>query len=159
MNGPESVYGKLCRLCLRYRGMKANIKWLEEASFMAESGSGHTVLIDGPESEGGRNKGVRPMELVLMGLGGCTSFDVMMILKKSRQQVENCVAEIEAKRADDIPSVFTDIHIHFVVSGNHLKESQVKRAIDLSAEKYCSASIMLERGGVNITHDYEIVQS
>ncbi len=98
------------------------------------------------------------MELMLMGLGGCTSFDVMMILKKARQPVEDCVAEIEAQRADEVPAVFTDIHIHFVVSGKGLKESQVKRAIDLSAEKYCSASIMLEKGGVNITHDYEIVE-
>lgn len=127
--------------------------------FLAESGSGHTVTIDGPESEGGRNIGVRPMELMLMGLGGCTSFDVMMILKKARQPVEDCVASVEAKRADDVPSVFTDIHIHFTVTGTGLKEAQVKRAIELSAEKYCSASIMLERGGVNITHDYEIVES
>jgi len=137
--------------------MKASVKWLQDAMFLAESGSGHTVVIDGPESEGGRNIGVRPMEMVLMGLGGCTVFDVMMILKKARQPVVDCVARIEAERADGIPSVFTDIHIHFVVSGDGLKESQVKRAIDLSAEKYCSASIMLERGGVNITHDYEIV--
>ena len=137
--------------------MKASVKWLQDAMFLAESGSGHTVVIDGPESEGGRNIGVRPMEMVLMGLVGCTAFDVMMILKKARQPVVDCVARIEAERADGIPSVFTDIHIHFVVSGDGLKESQVKRAIDLSAEKYCSASIMLERGGVNITHDYEIV--
>lgn len=125
--------------------------------FHAESGSGHAVTIDGPESEGGRNIGVRPMEMMLMGLGGCTSFDVMMILKKARQPVQDCVATLEAKRSDEIPAVFTDIHIHFVVTGDGLKESQVKRAIDLSAEKYCSASIMLEKGGVNITHDYEIV--
>ena len=124
--------------------------------FLAESGSGHTVVIDGPESEGGRNIGVRPMELLLLGVGGCTSFDVMMILKKARQPVVDCQAHLKAKRADGIPSVFTDIHIHFVVTGNGLKESQVKRAISLSAEKYCSASIMLEAGGVNITHDFEI---
>ena len=138
--------------------MKANIRWLDDAMFLAESGSGHTITLDGPESEGGRNIGVRPMELMLMGLGGCTSFDVMMILKKARQPVEDCIARIEAKRADGIPAVFTDIHIHFVVKGAGLKESQVKRAIELSAEKYCSASIMLERGGVNITHDYELVE-
>ena len=138
--------------------MKASVKWLEGAMFIAESGSGHTVVIDGPESEGGRNIGIRPMEMVLMGLGGCTAFDVMMILKKARQPVVDCVARIEAKRADGIPAVFTDIHIHFVVTGD-VKESQVKRAIELSAEKYCSASIMLERGGVNITHDYEIVEA
>ncbi len=138
--------------------MKANIRWLDDAMFLAESGSGHTLTLDGPESEGGRNIGVRPMELMLMGLGGCASFDVMMILKKARQPVEDCIARIEAKRADGVPAVFTDIHIHFVVKGDGLKESQVKRAIKLSAEKYCSASIMLERGGVNITHDYELVE-
>lgn len=139
--------------------MKASIKWMDEVVFEAESGSGHKVTIDGPESEGGQNKGVRPMELMLMGMGGCTSFDVMKILKKSRQPVEECIAHVEAKRADDIPSVFTDIHIHFVVKGSGVKPAQVERAIKLSAEKYCSASIMLERGGVNITHDYELVES
>ena len=138
--------------------MKASIRWVDDAMFLAESGSGHTVTIDGPASEGGRNVGIRPMELVLMGMGGCASFDVMKILRKARQPVEDCVAELEAKRADEIPSVFTDIHVHFVVKGRGLKESQVKRAIELSAEKYCSASIMLRKGGVNITHDYEIVE-
>lgn len=138
--------------------MKAKIKWIEDVTFLAESGSGHTVTIDGPESEGGRNIGIRPMEMMLLGMGGCTTFDVMKILKKSRQPVTDCVAQIEATRADDVPSVFTDIHIHFVITGVGVKESQVKRAIDLSAEKYCSASIMLGRGGVNITHDYEIVE-
>lgn len=138
--------------------MKASIRWIDDVTFLAESGSGHTVVIDGPESEGGRNIGVRPMEMMLMGLGGCTSFDVMKMLKKARQPVTDCVAQIEAQRADDVPSVFTDIHIHFVITGQGVKESQVKRAIDLSAEKYCSASIMLGRGGVNITHDYEIVE-
>ncbi len=139
--------------------MKASIKWMGDVVFEAESGSGHKVTIDGPESEGGQNKGVRPMELMLMGMGGCTSFDVMKILKKSRQPVEECTAHVEARRADDIPSVFTDIHIHFVVKGKGVKTSQVERAIKLSAEKYCSASIMLERGGVNITHDYELIES
>ena len=93
-----------------------------------------------------------------MGMGGCTSFDVMSMLKKARQQVTDCVAQLDAERSDEIPSVFTKIHIHFVVTGKSLKESQVKRAIDLSAEKYCSASIMLGRAGVEITHDYEIVE-
>ena len=125
--------------------------------FLAESESGHTVVIDGPESEGGRNIGIRPMELVLLGLGGCTSFDVVKILKKSRQQVTDCIAYLDAERADDVPSVFTKIHIHFVVEGTGLKESQVKRAVNLSAEKYCSASIMLEHGGVEVTHDYKII--
>lgn len=99
------------------------------------------------------------MELMLMGMAGCTSFDVMKILKKSRQPVEDCIAEVAAKRADDVPSVFTDIHIHFVIKGSGVKEAQVKRAIELSAEKYCSASIMLGRGGVNITHDYEVIET
>lgn len=136
--------------------MKASVKWIENVTFLAESESGHTVVMDGPESAGGRNIGIRPMELVLLGVGGCTSFDVISILQKARQDVTDCVAEIEAERADDVPSVFTRIHFHFVVTGNNLKEAQVKRAIDLSADKYCSASIMLGRGGVDITHDYEI---
>ena len=139
--------------------MKATVRWLDEVMFLAESGSGHTVTIDGPESEGGRNIGLRPMEMMLMGLGGCASFDVMTMLKKARQDVTGCVANLEAERADSIPSVFTKIHLHFVVTGRELKESQVKRAIDLSADKYCSASIMLGRGGVEITHDYEIIQA
>jgi len=138
--------------------MKARIKWVQDAMFLGESGSGHSVVMDGPEDHGGRNLGVRPMEMLLMGLGGCTSFDVMSILKKSRQDVVDCVAQLEAERADEVPSVFTKIHVHFVVKGYNLKEAQVKRAVSLSAEKYCSASIMLEKGGVEITHDYEIVE-
>ncbi len=138
--------------------MKARIKWVQDAMFLAESGSGHSVVMDGPEDHGGRNLGVRPMEMLLMGMGGCTSFDVMSILKKSRQDVVDCVAQMEAERADEVPSVFTKIHVHFVVTGNKLKEAQVKRAVELSAEKYCSASIMLEKGGVEITHSHEIVE-
>jgi len=138
--------------------MKARIKWVQDAMFLGESGSGHSVVMDGPEDHGGRNLGVRPMEMMLLGLGGCTSFDVMSILKKSRQDVVDCVAEIEAERADAVPSVFTKIHVHFVVKGRGLKEAQVKRAVALSAEKYCSASIMLEAAGVEITHDYEVIE-
>ncbi|QIZ83188.1 OsmC family protein [Bermanella marisrubri] len=138
--------------------MQARIKWVQDAMFLGESGSGHSVVMDGPEDHGGRNMGVRPMEMLLMGLGGCTSFDVMSILKKSRQDVVDCVAELRAERADAVPSVFTKIHVHFVVKGRQLKEAQVKRAVALSAEKYCSASIMLEHAGVEITHDYEIVE-
>jgi len=137
--------------------MKGSVRWVEDAMFLAESESGHTVVIDGPESEGGRNIGIRPMEMVLLGLGGCASFDVMRILKKARQSITDCTAYLDAERADGVPSVFTKIHIHFVVKGHGLKETQVKRAINLSAEKYCSASIMLEQGGVEVTHDYEIV--
>lgn len=136
--------------------MKARIKWAGEACFIGESGSGHEVIMDGPPDHGGQNKGVRPMEMLLLGLGGCTSFDVMSILRKSRQPVESCVAEIEAQRAETVPSVFTHIHVHFVVSGRGLSEKHVKRAAQLSAEKYCSASIMLESAGVEISHDVEI---
>ncbi len=136
--------------------MKARVKWVEEATFLGESGSGHTLVMDGPEDHGGRNLGVRPMEMLLLGMGGCTAFDVMLILKKSRQQVENCEVFLSAERADAEPKVFTRIHVHFVVSGLELKEKQVARAVSLSAEKYCSASIMLGRAGVEISHDYEI---
>ena len=139
--------------------MKASIKWVGDVTFLAESESGHTVVIDGPESAGGRNIGIRPMELVLLGVGGCTSFDVISILKKARQPISDCQAKIEAERAEGVPSVFTKIHFHFVVSGIGLKESQVKRAINLSAEKYCSASIMLGNAGVEITHSYELVDA
>ncbi|MCF3163831.1 OsmC family protein [Pseudomonas aeruginosa] len=138
--------------------MKARIQWAGEAMFLGESGSGHVVVMDGPPDDGGRNLGVRPMEMVLIGLGGCTNFDVVSILKKARQPVESCEAFLEAERADEEPKVFTKIHVHFVVKGRGLKEAQVKRAVELSAEKYCSASIMLGRGGVEITHDYEIVE-
>ncbi|MGI0586204.1 OsmC family protein [Pseudomonas aeruginosa] len=134
------------------------IQWAGEAMFLGESGSGHVVVMDGPPDHGGRNLGVRPMEMVLIGLGGCTNFDVVSILKKARQPVESCEAFLEAERADEEPKVFTKIHVHFVVKGRGLKEAQVKRAVELSAEKYCSASIMLGRGGVEITHDYEIVE-
>ena len=137
--------------------MKARIKWVEEATFVGESGSGHAVVMDGPPDHGGRDLGVRPMEMMLLGLGGCTSFDVMHILKKSRQDVSNCVAEIEAERAESEPKVFTKIHIHFIVSGEGLSEKHVERAVSLSAEKYCSASIMLGQAGVEVTHDFEIV--
>lgn len=139
--------------------MKAKIKWVDGAMFLGESGSGHTVVMDGPEDHGGRNMGVRPMEMVLLGLGGCTSFDVMSILTKQRQPVTHCVAELEAERADAVPAVFTSIHVHFKVSGKGLKESMVERAVKLSAEKYCSASIMLEQGGVKITHSFEVLET
>ena len=135
--------------------MKARIKWVEEVMFVGESGSGHSVVIDGPPDHGGRNLGIRPMELLLQGLGGCTAFDVMMILKKARQPVTDCVLEIEAERAETEPKVFTKIHIHFIVTGSGVSEKHVQRAIQLSAEKYCSASIMLGQVA-EITHDYEL---
>ena len=139
--------------------MKARIKWVENATFVGESGSGHAVLMDGPPEHGGRNLGVRPMEMVLLGLGGCTTFDVLHILKKSRQNVEDCYVELEAERAESEPKVFTKIHVHFVVVGKDLSDKHVKRAVELSAEKYCSASIMLANGGVEISHDYEIKEA
>lgn len=139
--------------------MKARIQWVENAQFVAESGSGHAVVIDGPADGGGRNLGMRPMEMVLMGVGACTAYDVVHILKKSRQPVTRCVAELSAERADTEPKVFTKIHIHFLVAGRGLSETAVKRAVDLSAEKYCSASIMLGRAGVEITHDYRIIDA
>lgn len=138
--------------------MKASVKWTDGRQFVAESGSGHSVVIDGPPDHGGRNTGPRPMEMLLMGLGACTSFDVLEILEKSRAPVSDCVAEVEAERADSVPSVFTRIHVHFTVSGNGLKEKQVARAVELSADKYCSASIMLGKGGVEISHSYSIVE-
>lgn len=137
--------------------MKATIKWVDGAMFVGESGSGHAVVMDGPPDHGGRNLGVRPMEMLLLGLGGCTSFDVIDILRKSRQQVTDCETRLTAERADEVPSVFTRIHVHFVVRGHGLDPKRVARAVSLSAEKYCSASLMLERGGVTITHDHEIV--
>jgi putative redox protein len=136
--------------------MKAVVKWIDDVMFLGESGSGHTVTMDGAPEQGGRNMGIRPMEMFLIGLGGCASFDVITMLKKGRQQVTDCRAEIGAQRKDAIPAVFRKIHINFIVRGNNLKESQVKRAVELSAEKYCSASIMLEASGVDITHSYEI---
>ncbi len=138
--------------------MKATVKWVDGAMFLGESGSGHSVVMDGPEDHGGRNMGVRPMEMLLLGMGGCASFDVVSILQKSRQQVSRCHVELEAERADEVPAVFTKIHLNFVVSGRALKESQVKRAVSLSAEKYCSASIMMEKAGVEVTHGYRMVE-
>jgi len=139
--------------------MKASVKWTDGRQFIAEAGSGHSVVIDGPPDHGGRNTGPRPMEMLLMGLGACTSFDVLEILEKSRAPVSDCVASIDAERADSVPSVFTKIHVHFTVTGKSLKENQVKRAVELSAEKYCSASIMLANGGVEVSHSYEIVEA
>ena len=136
--------------------MQVSVKWVDGVSFEGTSGTGHRVVMDGPEDHGGRNMGARPMEMLLLGMGGCASFDVMSILRKSRQDVRGCVAKIEAERADEVPAVFTKIHLKFSVSGVKLKEAQVKRAVELSAEKYCSASIMLEKAGVEITHSYDI---
>ena len=135
--------------------MKARIKWIENVCFLGESETGHAVVLDGAPDAGGRNLGMRPMEMLLIGMGACTSFDVVTILKKSRQNIMDCVAELDATRADEVPKVFTKIHVHFVVTGKDLNLAQVERAVKLSAEKYCSASIMLGKS-VEITHDFEV---
>jgi putative redox protein len=135
--------------------MKTRIKWIENAMFLGESGSGHALIMDGPPDHGGRNRGPRPMEMLLLGMGGCTAFDVVHILQKGRHPVTDCEVEINAERAEVEPKIFTRIHIHFVVSGRQIQEAAVSRAIKLSAEKYCSASIMFAKSAV-ITHDYEI---
>lgn len=136
--------------------MKARVKWVENALFLAESGSGHAIAMDGPPESGGKNLGVRPMEMLLMGMGGCASFDVVHILRKGRQDVRSCEAFLEAERAESDPKVFTKIHLHFVVSGKGLSDAAVDRAVRLSAEKYCSASIMLGKTA-EITHDFELL--
>ena len=138
--------------------MKARVKWVEGVTFVGESASGHAVVMDGPPESGGRNLGIRPMEMLLLGMGGCTAFDVVMILKKARQPVTDCVVEMQAERAATDPRVFTRIHVHFVVTGSGLSDKQVARAVELSAEKYCSASIMLGKAA-EISHDYEVVSA
>ena len=138
--------------------MKARIKLIEGVSFAGQSESGHTVVMDGPPDSGGKNLGVRPMEMLLLGMGGCTAFDVVHILRKSRQPISDCVAEIDATRADTDPKIFTRIHVHFIVSGKGLDPKRVDQAIKLSAEKYCSASIMLGKVA-EVTHDFEIVEN
>jgi putative redox protein len=137
--------------------MQATIKWVDGVMFVGETGSGHAVVIDGPPDHGGRNMGARPMELLLLGVGSCSSFDVVQILQKGRNSVTGCVAEVTAERVDAVPSVFSKIHLHFIVSGKDLKASAVERAVKLSAEKYCSASIMLSKA-VEITHDFEVIE-
>ena len=136
--------------------METTITWKEAATFIAESGSGHRVTIDGPPEMGGRNKGARPMELMLTGLAGCAAFDVVHILKKGRAAITRCEANVTAERAESDPKVFTAIHLHFTVAGNNLTEKKVARAIELSAEKYCSASILMRRAGVQVTHSFEL---
>lgn len=136
--------------------MKATIRWTGDVSFVGGADSGHEITIDGPPEAGGRNRGARPMELVLIGMGACTAFDVVHILRKARQDVSDCVAELDAERASADPKVFTRIHVHFVVRGRDLDPEKVARAIELSATKYCSASIMLGKTA-SITHDFEIL--
>ena len=137
--------------------MKATVRWAGEASFVGKTESGHSVLMDGSPEFGGQNRGARPMELLLLGMGGCTAFDVVLILRKARQGITDCVAHLAAERAPDDPKVFTRIHVHFVVTGRKLDAKRVEQALKLSAEKYCSASIMLAKTA-EITHGFEIVE-
>ena len=136
--------------------METQLKWAGNAAFIDTASSGHTVVMDGPAEGGGRNLGPRPMEMLILGMGACSTYDVVSILKKSRQEITDCEIKITSQRADSDPKVFTDIQLHFIVSGHNLKQKQVERAIKLSAEKYCSASIMLG-ATANITHDFEII--
>ena len=137
--------------------MNARIKWIENVMFAAESGSGHAIVIDGSPDSGGRNMGMRPMELMALSVGTCSSYDVVSILAKARQQITSCEADVTAERVDATPAVFESIHLHFKLSGKNLSEKQVGRAIELSADKYCSASIMMKSAGVKVTHDFEII--
>ena len=138
--------------------MKVRVKWIENVAFVGETESNHSIVMDGAPEGGGRNIGPRPMETVLAGTGGCTAYDVVAILRKSRQDITDCVVDVEADRAAEDPKVFTRIHFHFTIKGRNVKKEHVERAIHLSAEKYCSASIMLGKTA-KISHDYEIVES
>ncbi|PKO55820.1 MAG: OsmC family protein [Betaproteobacteria bacterium HGW-Betaproteobacteria-21] len=137
--------------------MECTIKWVDGMTFMAETGSGHLITMDGAPEAGGRNLAPRPMEMMLAGAGGCTAFDVVLILKRSRQDVRDCSVRLEADRADTDPKVFTRIRFHYTITGKNLKPESVERAIHLSAEKYCSASIMLAKTA-EITHEWSIVE-
>lgn len=136
--------------------MQAQVKWVDNQRFLGLTASGNSVVMDADKNQ---KSAPGPMEMVLMGLGGCSSVDVVNILEKARQKVNSCHVDIDAERADTIPSVFTRIHLNFVVKGNNIKESQVQRAVNLSAEKYCSVAHMLGKGGVEITHSYEITET
>lgn len=138
--------------------MDCVVKWVDNMSFLAETGSGHVINMDGAPEAGGRNLAARPMELLLAGTGGCTAFDVMLILKKSRQQVTGCEVALKADRASEDPRVFTRIGFHFKISGRGLKPEVVERAIHLSAEKYCSASIMIGKTA-KMEHTWEIIET
>tara|TARA_B100000579_G_scaffold323310_1_gene273090 strand:- start:488 stop:907 length:420 start_codon:yes stop_codon:yes gene_type:complete len=138
--------------------MNGTIKWVDNVMFVAKSGTGHSIVLDGAQEGGGQNAGMRPMELMALSVASCSSYDVVTILKKARQQILSCEAEVEAVREDSVPSVFKSIHLHFKIAGIGLATKQVARAIELSADKYCSASIMLKNSGVKVTHDYEIIE-
>lgn len=137
---------------------KARVKWIEDRRFIGESGSGHAVVMEGAPGEGEIATGIRPMEMLLLGMGGCTAYDVVAILEKARERVTDVVVEIEAERAAEIPKIYKQIHAHYIVTGHGLKAAAVERAIKLSAEKYCSATIMLA-ATADVTHDFEIVEA
>ena len=137
--------------------MDCKVRWVNEASFIAETGSNHAIVMDGATEGGGRNLAPRPMEMVLAGTGGCTAYDVVLILKKSRQNITGCEVQLTAERALTDPKVFTRIHFHFVIKGKNLKPEMIERAINLSAEKYCSASIMVAKTA-QLTHDFEVIE-
>ena len=138
--------------------MKATIKWIDGVSFVGESGSGHSIVLDGAPDAGGRNVGLRPLEAMLIGIGTCSAFDVVNILRKGRQSVSGCEVQLEAERADAVPSVFTRIEMRFTVRGRKVDPKRVARAIDLSADKYCSATAMMRAAGVEVSHAYDIVE-
>ena len=135
--------------------MNTTVKWIDGMMMVGESASGHAIVMDGPEDLGGKNLGIRPMEMLLLGMGGCTTIDVVSTLKKMREEVRDCRVEILAARADEHPKVFTKIHLNFIINGSNLDEKKVEKAISLSADKYCSASIMLGKMA-DITHDFTI---
>jgi len=137
--------------------MNVKVKWIDGMMMVGESGSGHAVVMDGPPDVGGNNLGIRPMEMLLIGMAGCTTVDVVSTLKKMRENIDDCIAEVSAERADEHPKVFTSIHIHFVVKGSDLNPQKVEKAISLSADKYCSASIMMAKTAT-VTHDFEIIK-
>ncbi|MCX4186247.1 OsmC family protein [Methylophaga sp. OBS4] len=136
--------------------MKARVKWVEDVLFLGESGTGHTIVMDGPKEAGGHGTGMRPMELLLLGLGGCTAYDVVEILQKSRQDIRDCIVEIDGDRSEEVPKVYTNIHVHYKITGKDVKDNFVERAIKMSTEKYCSATLMLGKTAT-ITHDFEII--
>lgn len=145
-----------CQLSTANPLMKSRIKWVQDVTFLGESGSGHSVIMDGAPEAGGRNLGFRPMEMLLLGLGGCSAFDVVMILKRGREQITDCVVELSAQRAETDPKVMTKIEMRYIITGRALDQKKVERAVQLSAEKYCSASAMLATTA-EIVHTIEIV--
>ncbi|MBA5777058.1 OsmC family protein [Stappia sp. F7233] len=138
--------------------MKARVKWVEDRTFVGESGSGHKIVLGTTSGPEGRTPGPSPMELVLIGTGGCSAYDVVHILEKGREDVEDCVVELDADRAEQEPKVFTRIHMHFIVKGRNLSPAKVERAVNLSIEKYCSASAMMAKTAT-LTHDFEVVDT